>query len=270
MKAGAVCCLIICLFYFLAPAPLFAAPALKKSSEFKNLMVRVPAVAGTFYPKNPEELRSAIDKYLTKAKIPQTSALLKAIMVPHAGYEYSGGVAAYAYKALEGKNIKTVVLLGNAHAMYFKGIAIDKADVWQTPLGTVEIDKTFAQNLAKENKNISFSQAAHAKDHILEVQIPFLQTVLKNKFKIVPILFGQTDEKASLGLAQTLSKLLGPQDLLIASSDLSHYPEAEEAKVIDEKTLSFIQRKDAKALEHHIALTMAAKVHNEQTGVQAL
>ncbi|OGZ35106.1 MAG: AmmeMemoRadiSam system protein B, partial [Candidatus Portnoybacteria bacterium RIFCSPHIGHO2_01_FULL_39_19] len=139
--------------------------------------VREAVVAGQFYPGSKEELSSMIDNFLTKAELPKLDPYIRALIVPHAGYVYSGQVAAYGYKALVGKNIDTVILIGNSHREYFDGASIYPKGYFETPLGKVEIDAEFAQKLMEANDKIYFKESAHSEEHSLEVQLPFLQMV---------------------------------------------------------------------------------------------
>lgn len=229
---------------------------------YKNL--RQPAVAGQFYPSDPEQLELKIKEYLNNATA-TTSGDIKAIMVPHAGYDYSGPVAAYSYKELEGRKYDTVVIICNSHSSYFDGVAIDDADAWQMPLGTVEVDKELANKLTKADSSIKFNGSAHRYEHSLEVQLPFLQTVLPKDFKIVPILFGNTGGDSYKKLAKALADNLGEHDLVVISTDMSHYPGYKDANRIDPVTLGKIKSADIAALEKHITDTELERVPNEDT-----
>ena len=227
--------------------------------------IRKPAVAGSFYPENSQDLQKKIYKYLEKAKPVAKGKNVRAIMVPHAGYDYSGQVAAYGYKLLSGRKVNTVVIISNSHSAYFDGLAIDNNEAWQTPLGIVALDLDFADKLVNVDNLIYFNKEAHTEDHTLEVQLPFLQTVLGANFKILPILFGNTNDKAYEKLAQALNKYLTDDDIVVVSTDMSHYPSYEDANIIDNKTLDFVKKFDQLGLEAHIADTMNKKVSNEQT-----
>ncbi len=201
--------------------------------------VRKAAVAGTFYPDNKADLEAYLDALLRQANPPKIKEPVRAIMVPHAGYIYSGSVAAYAYKTLEGRNIRTVILLGNSHRHWIDGIAVYPKGSFETPLGLVPIDEEKAQKLLAKNPKILERPDTHEFDHVLEVQLPFLQRVLK-KFKIIPLLFGNDDPALSAELAEALKSILDDQTLVIASTDLSHYPPYAEATASDQKTLQAI------------------------------
>ena len=204
-----------------------------------NKDIRQAAVAGQFYPANSDKLSEEINSYLDAVE-PKEDKPPLALIVPHAGYAYSGLVAAQGYKNLIGKSIKRVILVGNSHQHYFPGLAIDSHDYWQTPLGKIRVDKQWAEKLVKTNPLIQFNSAPHEEEHSLEVQLPFLQTVLDDGFVIVPILFGNTEGEESELLAQFLENNLAPGDLVIVSTDLSHYLPADQAEAIDQATLASI------------------------------
>jgi AmmeMemoRadiSam system protein B/AmmeMemoRadiSam system protein A len=229
--------------------------------------VRQAAVAGQFYPGRSEELKLKVNQLLDFVSSREKAADInvKAIIVPHAGYEYSGQVAASAFDLLKGRKIKTAVIICNSHSDYFPGIAVDESDAWKTPLGSVEVDFELAEKIVNNSEIIQFNREVHTSDHTLEVQLPFLQTVIEGSFKIVPIVFGNAENGAYAHLSEALSKYLTPDDLLVISTDLSHYPESEIAREIDEKTLELIKAGDIGELEKHIKKTMERRLQNEQT-----
>jgi len=246
-----------------------------KQQEIKPMYksIRQPAVAGQFYPEDKEELKKQINKYLAAAPEQKIAGQVKAMMVPHAGYDFSGPVAAYGYKLLVGQKIKTIVLIGNSHHDYFSGLAIEASDSWQTPLGMVEVDQALAKKLVAAESDIKFNSQPHQYEHSLEVQLPFLQTVLTEGFKIVPILFGNEPGDDWQKLAQALTKNLGPDDLVIASSDMSHYPANDDAQKIDQATLEKVKAGQVTELEKYINQVEAENVAGEQTllcGVEAV
>lgn len=237
-------------------------------NNFKNNMedLRKPVVAGQFYTADKEKLKEQINNFLEQANSQKVAGRVKAIMVPHAGYDFSGPVAAEAYRQLEGTNIKTLVIIGNSHSSFFEGVAIDSSSSWQTPLGSVSVDTQFAHRLADNYENIIINGEPHKKEHSLEVQIPFLQTILGKDFKIVPILFGNIkDETECRNLAEALAANLGSNDLVIASSDMSHFPSYEDANRLDKRTLQIIKSADVEELEEHISTSMGEGVPHEET-----
>jgi MEMO1 family protein len=238
----------------------------RQASNDMPKKIREPFVAGAFYKASPDGLKADIYNYLASANIGEISLKgeIKALVVPHAGYDFSAPVAAYAYKAIEGKSYGTVVLISNSHSAYFQGIAVDDSDIWRTPLGEVEVDRKAAEKLKDYDKSITINGEPHTGDHVLEVQVPFLQSVLKKGFKILPILFGNTDASSFKKLAQALLDTLDENSLVIISSDMSHYPSYENANNIDNKTIGFIEAMDIYGLHKHIDETQNS-VPNEQT-----
>jgi len=214
--------------------------------------IRNPAVAGAFYPADPSELNTLLAELFEKTSQPSSQPTPKAFIVPHAGYRFSGQVAAQAFRTLEGQRIRTAVLLGNAHAALFDGIAIDPHAGWHTPLGTVPVDETMRNRLIELDPTLYHqSGIAHRRDHVLEVQLPLLQHVLQPGFKILPLLFGQNPAGTYRQCADALLSLLSGNDLLIASSDLSHYPSYHDAQTIDPRTLEHMVGLDSQGLEQH-------------------
>lgn len=230
--------------------------------------IRPAAVAGQFYPNEAGAITGKIQKYLKQVPAEKMiKGQVKAIIAPHAGYDFSGSVAAYAFKQLEGKKINTAVIISNSHKAYFDGIAIDDSDGWQTPLGTVAVDKALAEKLIAANSDIKYDGSIHKEDHILEVEIPFLQTVLAGDFKILPILFGNKDENGYKKLAEALKDNLGPDDVVVVSTDMSHYPKYEDANKIDRETLEKIKSGTAEELADYIKGAESAGYANEQTAL---
>jgi len=251
---------------FIFPACINNNMKTSNSSPPDYSIVRKPAVAGKFYPADALLLKEKINDYLESVSPGLELALNpKAIIVPHAGYDYSGTVAAAAYGIIKDKKIDTVIVMSNSHTDYFPGIAIEKSDAWETPLGQVPVDRDLADRLVESSEAIKFNSEVHVSDHTLEVQLPFLQTVLDDGFKIVPLVFGNTGDQAYLELAAALADNLGENDLVVVSTDLSHYPSYEDAKRIDQITLEKIKTSDIKGLEEHIKATEAERIPNEQT-----
>ncbi|MBI4655170.1 MAG: AmmeMemoRadiSam system protein B [Elusimicrobia bacterium] len=197
---------------------------------------RQPVVAGAFYPAEKNELSGFIDAVLSKAEKKKTGKVL-GILVPHAGYVFSGGVAAHAYAAILG-SYETVVLLGAAHTMPVKGAAVYSKGAFETPLGQVKIDEKLAEALIKESPLFEDNAPAHAREHCLEVQLPFLQKKLKNDFRILPIVLNTENIEELVKIGELLAKHLKNKNVLfVISSDLSHYPGHNLAGKADESVL---------------------------------
>ena len=220
-------------------------------------VVREPAVAGLFYPKDPQELSRTIDTLLASVRPASVSGELKALICPHAGYSYSGLTAAFGYKVLAGRDVKTVFLLAGSHYVAFAGASVCAADIYRTPLGDVKIsDKSKALTklppfmleprvpMRRPDWFIQSSRAAPALgedtpetwEHSGEVEVPFLQKVLKH-FELVSAVFGQTDPAAA---AQALASQLDDHSLIVVSTDLSHYKPYDQARQLDTRTVTAI------------------------------
>lgn len=211
--------------------------------------IRLPAVGGMFYPGNPSELREFVENALKTAEIPQLKGRLVGVIAPHAGYQYSGGVAGHAYRALQGGSWDTVVVIGPSHRVPCSGAVLPEADIWRTPLGDVPIDSEVCQALVSAAPGLfRRSDFPHREEHCLEVQVPFLQVVLGD-FKLVPILIHDfsrdTCQKAGRILAQVLSSR---NAILVASTDLAHYPSIEVCRRVDERTLANVVKMDIDAI----------------------
>jgi MEMO1 family protein len=200
-----------------------------------------PSVAGTFYPADKETLKTTIEGFLSKAEKSQTGGSLIAIVSPHAGYQYAGQVAAYGYKQIQSRDITKVILIGPAHHTGFKGASVYTKGSFRTPIGDVKINEKLAESLLSENADVRFYPEAYEKEHSLEVQLPFLQTVLKD-FTIIPILVGSPTRQMFDHLTAKLSEMLDEKTLIIASTDLSHYHDYAKAKEMDGKIISAIER----------------------------
>jgi len=209
--------------------------------------VRKPAVAGAFYPANPVELKNQIEGFLKNVEKKKLDGRIFGLMVPHAGYVYSGQVAANCFKQLQDISFDTVVIIGMSHSAYFEGISVYDTGYYETPLGLVEIDTELASSLIKSHPKIKSLKEAQLQEHSLEVQIPFLQQVLKKGFKIVPLLMSNPSDCQILAKS-LISNYKGKKILFIASSDMTHYPPYEIANEIDKTTLSLIKEMDINKL----------------------
>lgn len=196
------------------------------------MRIRHQQVAGYFYPADKDKLQKDIAIMLQVAKPEKAFNNIFGIVSPHAGYMYSGKTAAFAYNLLKDKFYRTVIIISPSHAEYFPGISIFDGDAYETPLGIVEIDQIMVDMLVENSKIIFRGIQGHRKEHALEVQIPFLQTVLKN-FKIVPIVMGDQSKIFVDELAEKISKVVDDNTLVVASSDLSHFYSSEEAERLD-------------------------------------
>jgi hypothetical protein len=213
-------------------------------------IVRAAAVAGLFYPDDPRELRAMLGRFLAAAA-PAAGPAPKALIVPHAGYVYSGPVAASAYARLRAARgqVARVVLLGPAHYVGFHGLALAGADWFETPLGRIAIDKAAEAALA-DLPQVQTLPAAHAREHSLEVHLPFLQELL-GEFRLVPLVAG---EASAAEVDAVLERLWGgPETLIVVSSDLSHYHDYASAQRLDRATTRAIEALRYEDLGHEDA-----------------
>jgi len=210
---------------------------------------KYPNVSGSFYPDNPTELNRMLDNFISQVIPGGNSMDIFALIVPHAGYGYSGSTAGFGYRAIKGRDYKTVVIIGSSHYYSFIGASIYPKGKFQTPLGTLEVDEEFAQKLLYQDKDIYFDPAAFKKEHSVEVQLPFLQKSLSG-FKIVPIITGDCSLATCQRLADLLKGAIGKRKdvLVIASTDMYHGYDFQEAEIIDKLTLSYLKNMDGQGL----------------------
>ena len=207
---------------------------------------REPAVAGVFYPAKAGDLRASVQTLLDRVEL-QTGAAPKALIAPHAGYVYSGPVAASAYARLipYRDRYTRVVLLGPCHRVALRNLASSGADMFRTPLGDVPLDK--AAIAALDTPNVAVFEAAHQFEHSLEVQLPFLQAVL-GPFTLVPLAVGGTTPEA---VREVINSLWGGKEtLIVISSDLTHYLAYDEARARDRLTADAIEHLEAESIDH--------------------
>ncbi len=219
-------------------------------SSVDSEYVRPPAVAGSFYPGSPVELAKTLAKYFHDAPKPNLDGKPLAIIAPHAGYIYSGEIAARGYKILEGEEYKTVIVISPSHTTYFKGVSVFGGKAYSTPLGDVPIDRELTKKIASSGGPISFSDRGHYKgagrsEHALEVQLPFLQVAL-GKFSLVALVMGDQDLQTCTALGESIGKAVGNRSdvLIVASSDLSHFHDQATATRLDSVVASDIKGYD--------------------------
>lgn len=207
---------------------------------------REPAVAGSFYPNNPAQLQMDITALLDG--IPEFKNKPKALIVPHAGYCYSGAVAAKAYRYLNKiKHIKKVILLGPSHRVALQGCAVPSHQYFTTPLGQVKVDATACQHLVDKGL-ASCSDQAHQWEHSLEVQLPFLQQCLDD-FELIPVVVGESNPEQVSRLLTELARI--PATLIVVSTDLSHFHQYENAQRLDDATIDRILALDSSIQGHN-------------------
>ena len=210
--------------------------------------VRPAAVAGTWYPDTPSALADAVDRHLAKTSRDVEGDLV-AIVAPHAGLMYSGPVAAHAYRLLRGRRFEVAVLVGPSHFVGFSGVAIPRAAGFETPFGVAPVAGDLADALTRATPVVREHAAAHAREHSLEMQLPFLQH-LAPATPILPLVMGYQTDDTARALAEGLTSVLrGRNALLVASTDLSHYHDAATAGRLDAVFIDHVERFDADGLQ---------------------
>jgi len=252
--------LTLFLFALLVPVALFVI-GLKKIGLSAEQKIRPPYVAGGFYPADANDLGKMIDGFLAKASPEKLEGNLVALVCPHAGYQFSGGVAAYSYIQLKGRSYDRVVVLAPSHYESFLFSSIYDGEAYHTPLGDVPVDHDFAAKLTRLSSTIKISEHGHGEvkiqgqrfgEHALEDQLPFLQRVL-GQFKMVPIVMGDPRYDACRALGIALAKAVqGTNTLILVSSDLSHYHPYDEAERMDHQILKTIEEWDYLSLSQNM------------------
>jgi MEMO1 family protein len=208
--------------------------------------IREPAVAGMFYPASPVKLKEQIHQFLFNTGTEEKYEGLIGLVVPHAGYIYSGNTAAYAYSTIK-KDYNTVIILSPSHREYFPGICIYSGEGYRTPLGVVPVNKLIREQIVLNSKNIFAGTDGHHSEHAVEVQLPFLQEVLEN-FTVVPVVIGDQRKSFLYELANALTEVVNDRTIIVASSDLSHFFTREEAEKLDNKIEKRIEKFDYEGL----------------------
>ena len=209
--------------------------------------VRRAAVAGSWYPAQPDALAREVDRYLAASGAPPQGDPI-AIIAPHAGLRYSGPVAAHSYNLLRGRDIDVAVLVGPSHYVGFEGVALHDRGGFDTPFGVVPIAEECAAAVARGSQQIHRHPTAHVREHSLEMQLPFLQRVLPNA-AIVPLVMGFQRRETAYALGEAIAGAVsGRKAILIASTDLSHYHSATSAATLDDKLIQCVRRFDPDGL----------------------
>lgn len=215
--------------------------------------IRNPAVSGAFYPSDPEELKSMLSTFFQKAGAPTLREKPRILICPHAGYTYSGQVAAYSFKEIKNHSYETIILVGPSHVAYFDFASVYNGDCYQTPLGKMPVNKGLAEEITKGAKFIKLSDKGHTfsvlqrGEHCIEVELPFIQYI-KGNISIVPIILGTMKYEVIQELGKRLGEILKKEDVLIVvSSDLSHYHKYEECNRIDKRLIKQLKRMNPKS-----------------------
>lgn len=214
--------------------------------------IRESVIAGSWYPGRPEVLKRDIQKYLDQATVSPPKGDIVGLIAPHAGYLYSGGVAAHAYKLLKDQPFDRVLVIAPSHRAYFQGASVYKAGGYRTPLGIVPLDRELVDSLLGQSALLDYVPHAHSQEHSLEIQLPFLQVVL-DQFKLTPIVMGDQAFENCSQLAEVIAAVCREKRvLLVASSDLSHFHPYEEAKNLDQQIVDRVAAYDAAGLSESL------------------
>jgi len=214
--------------------------------------IRESVIAGSWYPGDPAQLTKDIKGYLAQVPQHKIDGELVALISPHAGYLYSGQVAAYSYKLLEGRHYDIVVIVAPSHRARFNGASVYPRGGFRTPLGIVPVDEAIADELLDKSPITNSLPEAHAQEHSLEIQLPFLQVVLKD-FKLVPIVMGEQDLATCEEVGRVIATVIkGKNALVIASTDLSHFYPYDKAKALDKVVLDRVNAFDAQGLSRDL------------------
>jgi MEMO1 family protein len=238
-----------------------------QTQQAKNMKDRKPCVAGTFYPSNTDTLKTTLERLFNKTE-KQSSSPVAAVIVPHAGYVYSGEVAANAYRQIDPEQeFENIFLIGSSHRVSFDGASVYNAGDFISPLGKASVNIPLANSLIQANPCLSFYEPAHTDEHTLEVQLPFLQFHLKKPFKIVPIVIGTYSAPVLERIAATLKPHFNAKNLFVFSTDFSHYPNYKNACIADENTAKAIITNQAKKLIAALADNERKHYANLQTSL---
>lgn len=229
---------------------------------------RKSAVAGQFYPVNPEKLQKALDSLFAEA-IPKQHQNVRAIISPHAGYVFSGKVAASTFNQIDGEaTYKRVFLLASSHEANFGGAAVYCDGDFEMPYGKVPVDTVFGKRLVERYPEIfSDNRKPHIREHSLEVQLPFLHQIIKTAYWIVPIIIGTSDPSICQDIAKALKPWFNENNLFIISSDFSHYPKEKDAQIIDELTKEAILSNDPEKLLTTLAENDKKRIYHLATSL---
>jgi hypothetical protein len=216
--------------------------------EAHDQSIRPPAVAGAFYTDDPDDLAAQIKAFLNHVPPKTLPGTITALIAPHAGFIYSGQVAAHAYKLIEGKTFDTVVVIAPSHHYPLRGASVYPRGAYQIPLGLISINEKLAEQLIETSDLFSYVKQAHVKEHSLEVQLPFLKTVLGD-FKLLPVVMGANDFSTCQAIAESLYQTVKDQSVLIvASTDLSHFHPYQQAVSLDQVVLDYVKSYDPEGL----------------------
>jgi len=224
---------------------------------------RQPAFAGTFYPASKSALESQLQELFRNARPVELEGRVQILVVPHAGYDYSGVVAASGYKSIPADTpYKNIFIIASSHREQFNGVSVYPSGNYITPLGKVKVNQEITGALIRDNRNISYNRLAHDREHSIEVQIPYLQYHFREVPPIVPLVMGTSSLANARELATALMPYFTPDNLFIISSDFSHYPSYKDAVRVDRSTADALLTKDPEAFYNYLRDTGNEHVRN--------
>jgi len=215
-----------------------------------RMAVRRASVAGSWYPDNPVRLTQQVARHVDRADVGEVGGRVRAVIAPHAGLMYSGPVAAFSYKAAARSGCTSAVLVGPSHFVPFRGVSLWPDGSWETPLGAIQVDESLASAIRAASDEVVELPAAHGREHSLELQLPFIAHLLPG-VRIVPLVMGHQTRRTSFALGEALARAItdaGQPVLLVASSDLSHYEDADTAHRLDGVVTAAVESLDPEAL----------------------
>lgn len=238
--------------------------------------VRTSPIAGAWYPADQKELQKMLKEYLDKAQVPQINDKILAIISPHAGYYFSGKAAAYGFKAIMGKSFDRVIIIGPSHYARFRGICVSSYNYYETPFGRIPVEKRIGEELSCE-KLFLLKPEIEAPEHSLEMEIPFLQLVLKD-FKIVPLIVGELEDTDYADAAKSIRPYITEKTLVVVSSDFTHFGARfgylpfndnikDNLKKLDRGAVDLILKKDFKGYQNYLEETGATICGRNAIGI---
>jgi AmmeMemoRadiSam system protein B/AmmeMemoRadiSam system protein A len=239
---------------------------LLRAQETTAPVIRRPAVAGAFYPAGKEALESNLEALFERATPKELKGRVRCLIVPHAGYSYSGEVAASGYKSIpRDAEYSNIFIIAPSHREYFEGASVYSIGNYMTPLGEVPVNRTIAGELIRNNRFIRFNPLAHDREHSIEVQLPFMQFYFDRLPPIVPVVIGSSSVSTARELATALLPYFTPENLFVISTDFSHYPEYQDAVRLDRLTADGILTNDPKQFYAALQKNISSGVENLAT-----
>ena len=219
---------------------------------FMDKEIRKSVIAGTWYPGDPSTLTGDIRSYLEKVPEQTVGGPVVGLVSPHAGYAYSGQIAAYGYRLVAGRRYDAVVVIGPSHRVLFRGASVWPSGGYETPLGVVPVDSGLAEAILGADPVLNSDRKPHVAEHSVEIQLPFLQVVL-GTFAFVPVVMGTQDLRTCEAVAEAIFQAAkGKNVLVVGSSDLSHFHTYEQAKRLDQAVVDLVQKRDHRGLSREL------------------